>query len=503
MKKIIQRIAASVMSFVMVMSVGVIPVNADTHNDLNDATMQPKTVVYKIGEKSFYKVNDDGSIVFADREEDETYEAVPSAYIFGSEYNEGNWEYGMYAVSVNSGVNNAMNYEIHVVKIVDCLKLGEVYYYDHGTKSSATVSDEVDTATNSDPTMSTDFYINIENGIDPDGVTKEDVVIGAADDTRVSYEITVATKTTYQLKATVPMYVCMYGYRGTGNVVTPTEQSYQMKNYSTLNENAEAKIAEIVKLTQYTQVVDEDHSNERIHTVAFTDRGEYVWWYSAPEINAGDYVSVFNLVDNGYIINASGENYIAYIGDTWYVAAAGTLDNGVLRENVNAIDADFPLKEAFTFGNWSFGTEFAVSAVGTKIDTTVEDVVGLPIKVTEIQAEPATWKLVKANTSVGSLKRGEIVMTLTPEYAGYDASSIDLATCSAPVDISERGWFLFAPTVVDGEVTEPTALGLDTYAQIAGGNVNDSGCVPVVKVSYTIIPIFGELGVSEDLKVAM
>lgn len=90
-------------------------------------------------------------------------------------------------------------------------------------------------------------------------------------------------------------------------------------------------------------------------------------------------------------------------------------------------------------------------------------------------------------------------MTLAPEKASFDSSAIDLSECSAPLDISDRGWFLDAPKMNGEEVEAPTILGLKTFAQMAGGNVNASGCTPVVKVTYTIIPILGETGLSEKV----
>lgn len=490
MKRIFERVAATVMGVLMAFSIGVTPVFAETHNNRNSATMNPKVTVYEIGRKSFYKVNDDGSIVYADRQEDAAYKAVPSKYIDFGEYWDG-INHGFYTVATDDG------YEVHVVSLADCIKDGGAYYYDHGTKVGATVSEEVDTATNQDPSMSTDFYINIEDGIDPDGIPTEGVKVKASTEDRVKYEITVATKTTYQLNATVPMYVCMYGYRGTGNVVTPTQDAYQMKNYSTYNENTDATITELVMLTQYTQLLDQEHSDENIHTIAYTRDGGYEWWYSAPTINTADYVSIMNLDDNGYHINASGENYVIFIDGNWYIAAAGTLENGVLRTKVNEINAKFPLVEDFEFNNWNFGKEFAVGDKGEW--TGDERVAGLPIKVTSLQAEPATWKLIDAEKKISEIKRGELIMTLAPEKASFDSSAIDLSDCSAPLDISDRGWFLGAPKMNGEEVEAPTILGLKTFAQMAGGNVNASGCTPVVKVTYTIIPILGETGLSEKV----
>ena len=495
MNKSLNRIVAAVMGVVMAVSAGTVSVFADSHNVQNSATMNPKTIVYEIGEKSFYKVNDDGTITFADRQEDDTYNAVPSKYISGSEY----WDddagiyYGFYTLPTDDG------YKVYAVSLGDCIKNAGEYSYDHATKASATVSEEVDTATNGDPSMSTDFYINIQDGIDPEGVITEGVKVKGTDDDRVNYEITVAAKTTYQLSATVPMYVCMYGFRGTGNIVTPTKDAYKIENKSTYNENTDATITGIVMLTEYTQIIDGEHSDDNLHTIAFTKDGGYVWWYSTPTINADDYVSVLNLKDKGYKVNAAGQTYVIYINGEWHFAAAGTLDNGVLREKVDTINSNFPLSENFEVGNWKFGKEFSVDDKGEW--TGDERVVGLPIEVTGIQAEPATWKLIDAEKKVSEIKRGELIMTLAPEKASYDTSAIDLSQCSASTDITERGWFVAAPTMNGEDVEAPSILGLKTYAQMAGGNINRPGCTPVVKVSYTVIPLIGETGRAEKVEI--
>lgn len=161
------------------------------------ATMNPVKDVTPIGGSAFYKI-DNGIVIYADRDDGTGWTAVPSAYILGSAYNEGNIAYGMYVVNTN---------EVRFVALSDCRDMGDgSFTFIHGTKDSATVSEEVDTATNDDPTMSTQFFVNIENGIDPDGPHTEETVVPGTDDPRVEYEVTVSTKTAYQLKATVPMY---------------------------------------------------------------------------------------------------------------------------------------------------------------------------------------------------------------------------------------------------------------------------------------------------------
>lgn len=476
------RAIASMLALVMVLTCMCVPALAADHP--NDADMQVPKLVTEVGTKSFYKI-EGNTVIYSDHDAD-GFTAVPSAYITGSEYNEGNVAYGAYVVGSDDTA------EVVFVPLSDCYQDGGQYYFAHGTKDGATVSESVDTATNEDPTMGTDFYLRVENGIDPDGPSKEDVVTAEADD-QVSYEITVQTKSAYQLNATVPAYVCMYGYRGTGTVVTPTSDAYQLKNYSTVNTAAKATIVDIVKITKFTQIIDEDHSDETLAAIAYNEaEDKYMWWYSMPdEEEFAQYEGEGWTVNRDVTaekLNASGECYAIYIDDAWQFKAAGVLDGGALRETVGAIDPNHPLKENFVFGEWDFGKEFSVGA--SKEGGTNE---GMAVKVTEIQAIPATWRLVPMSTGINDIARGELAMSIAPTKAISDASAIDLAKCSAPVDITERGWFMDAPALsVDGETVEtPTTLPLITSARMAGGNANPAGCTSVVRVVYTVTPLFG------------
>lgn len=87
--------------------------NTAIANHPNNETMLHSTPVYRIGAKSFYKVNDDGSVVYADQDA-EGYTAVPAAYIAGSQYNDGE-EYGVYTTKKADGT-----FQMHYVKISDC-----------------------------------------------------------------------------------------------------------------------------------------------------------------------------------------------------------------------------------------------------------------------------------------------------------------------------------------------------------------------------------------------
>lgn len=103
------------------------------------------------------------------------------------------------------------------------------------------------------------------------------------DDGRVEYDITVATVNHVNMKATVPLYVCMYGFRSTGNVVTPTKDAYQLRNYSTIDKNSRTYIADIVKVTHYSRIYDADHSNDELFSIAYDATSKtYTYWYSDP-----------------------------------------------------------------------------------------------------------------------------------------------------------------------------------------------------------------------------
>ena len=118
-------------------------------NHPNDETMLHSTPVYRIGTKSFYKVNDDGSVTYADQDT-AGFKAVPAAYIMGSSYNKVG-EYGIYTTTKSDGTKQE-----HFVKISDCQEANGKVNWNHGTADEAKVSDDtkangVDTATNEDP----------------------------------------------------------------------------------------------------------------------------------------------------------------------------------------------------------------------------------------------------------------------------------------------------------------------------------------------------------------
>lgn len=172
----------------------------------------------------------------------------------------------------------------------------------------------------------------------------------------------------------------------------------------------------------------------------------------------------------------------------------GRVEYDITVATVNHVNMNHQLSQDFIIGDGdtqcNFGKAFAVG--DSKTDNSKRE--GLAIKVSELQAEPATWRVVPMSNS--ALKRGEIAMSIAPASAMYNASAIDLSTCSAPLDITENGWFIAgaekAKVAQDGAGTDAVkhddapALPLITTAKIAGSNVNDAGCTPVVRVTYSI-----------------
>jgi hypothetical protein len=103
----------------------------------------------------------------------------------------------------------------------------------------------------------------------------------------------------------------------------------------------------------------------------------------------------------------------------------------------------------------------------------------LPVNVPTISVERNTWNIKSMNEAT-SLKAGEISMSIN----GLDLSDVVNSTYAdgtpQTLDIRDLKWSM--PT--EDEAT----LSLAIRAVIAGGNVNEEGCVPVVKVTYKVSP---------------
>ena len=112
----------------------------------------------------------------------------------------------------------------------------------------------------------------------------------------------------------------------------------------------------------------------------------------------------------------------------------------------------------------------------------------LQINVPTIKVEAYTWAI-QPTSATKDLKAGEIAMTVN----GLDLNKVYTSTMTSvsaaggveeqTLDIKDLNWFIAAPK--DGNAG---TLDLPVYAAIAGGSVNEEGCVPVVRVTYTVAP---------------
>ena len=65
-------------------------------------------------------------------------------------------------------------------------------------------------------------------------------------------------------------------------------------------------------------------------------------------------------------------------------------------------------------------------------------------------------------------------MSIAPDSAMYNASAIDLAKCSAPLDITENGWFLAAPTEVTKTGAAADAVTHDAAKALPSSSTSDA-----------------------------
>lgn len=165
------------------------------------------------------------------------------------------------------------------------------------------------------------------------------------------------------------------------------------------------------KLEHFVKIADCQEANGKVKS--------YTYWYSNPATQPGwTEPANYHQMGADEHINASGECYVIFIDGKWDFKAAGTLTGDELRETVKSIDANHQLAEDFVISDGetscNFGKKFDVGTSMT--DNSKRE--GLALKVSELQAEPATWRVVPMSTS--ALKRGEIAMSIAPASAMYN-----------------------------------------------------------------------------------
>ena len=138
--------------------------------------------------------------------------------------------------------------------------------------------------------------------------------------------LTVHPTLRFQLKATVPMYVCMYGYNGDGSVVTP--ENYGITNYSNgaievLNINvsddgwiirSDKGREELLRGEMYMQLQD---TALDIGNNAPANRSRWVVGKGNPETNTGTFLNIpVNAYMAGGNVNEAGESFLVRVNYT-------------------------------------------------------------------------------------------------------------------------------------------------------------------------------------------
>ena len=345
----------------------------------------------------------------------------------------------------------------------------------HGAKDGAFVSTGNSTMDNNKLSGETQFYINV----DKDATDGKVVIPGTEDITGgegiCHYDVNWEYSKTTNLSVTVPLYVCMYGYGGDGKVVTPADTAYKMTNNSTYTDERKVKniyacyqVEKILSSEEYTPTAegntyDESYikpleaklfgtgSNKKLTDAEKS--GQYGYYY----VKTADAYTVVKLSDcdthdkDSACANKDANEY--FYRDTTTTSVTVPANTGSYTNGLKTGDIQYANKGA------------AKDAA-------------LKIEVPTIKAELHTWKLRSANDA-SSLNAGEIAMTLN----NLDLSKV-AASENNTMDIKDLKW------VVDGNKT----LNLPIKVAIAGGSVNEEGCVPVVRVTYTVSPAEGVTG---------
>jgi hypothetical protein len=389
----------------------------------------------------------------------------------------------------------------------------------HGTSEDALVSEEEDEMyTNKvdaegkpikdKTTGQTQFYIKVDKDATSANVTIPTTSDYTGDGDICHYDVRWEVNRKSNLSVTVPLYVCMYGYGGDGTVVTPDEDAYRMVNNSTYEDYKEVK--EIIPCYKVLSVEDAftEYKTAAVAEVVakatdgLTDETEIATVTEKTTLDATlaaetkFYKETFKLIENRDDATAapveftetelSGQWGCVAIGDQNYLVRLSDCDihtNDEECENKETIKY-FYRDTAKAWKNEGDGSlkdseGQPVLTVGTKWYAGGNDEPSyLPVNVPTISAEINTWNI-KSMSDADELKAGEIAMTIK-DVDLFDIMSSNDNGDENTLDIRDLKWTM--PGASDN------ILGLPVKAVIAGGNVNEEGCVPVVKVTYKVSP---------------
>lgn len=319
----------------------------------------------------------------------------------------------------------------------------------HGTSSEAVVATDPDTdnMTAANPTGETQFYVNVDKDATSGEVIIPDEEIVPGDGNTCHYELGYEITRASNVSVTVPLYVCMYGYGGDGRIVTPADDAYQMKNSSTYTQAK--KLVSITPCYAVTIITDNvatlpSEARDEFDAAGANTSGQWGWYQKV----AGDDYFVVRLSDCDKHVDGNRTSVCAG-GDSYFYRGEKDTTTG------SHITSGAPDNTEYTIGETVTGTG------------TTE---GLAVNVPTIKAENQTWKLVKMTKDAAkTLKAGELCMSI---------NGLDLSKATDGLDIKDLDW----------RIEGNDSLKLPVKAVMAGGSVNEDGCVPVVRVTYTIAP---------------
>lgn len=447
---------------------------------------------------------------------------------------------------------------------------------EHGTTEGALIGDEGDFADDGDNvTGSTQFYLNIDKDANH---TDDTIIIKDADTTEgyinvCHYDIEYSTQLESHIRATVPLYVCMYAYGGTGEVITPDEDAYAIENESTYTDKKwVSRITPyyvVMPISSYDEFIGEEYEQWR------TDIARWIFYYDGTDENllkfADCFYDEYDSAVNGLVEEVSencdntanenmyniliylvgcaddntGEN-IKNMNNTKFTEAVNSgrygiyaLENwydGYVTDNKCVVvkmsecgrhsdddDSDdnagcYYIKGddvtcaetascyVFTPEDENFSEEYSNNSYGYGWDVGyAANSKALALNVPTVRTE-ASWTL--EPMSAGTLRARQLSMSVN----GLDLSSVDNASSfgeSHTLDITGLGWVVpafeaeeksydglrsyekeYADKFLPDVLKTPGRLNLPIQAAIAGGNLNEEGCAPVVKVTYMLSPAY-------------
>lgn len=183
-----------------------------------------------------------------------------------------------------------------------------------------------------------------------------------------------------------------------------------------------------------------------------------------PEKGSGEY---------GYYMK-DGTATIKKLSECDYHNKADVADGGSDCGNINrnTADKEYFFREANIDSVTIGDATYTVTQPAPGFDSSEKP---LTVNIPTVESQAQTWTI-RPLADAAKLGAGEIVMSI-------NSLDLKLANVEGGLDIRDLKWS------IEGE-GDGAKLNLPIQAVMAGGSVNEEGCVPVVRMIYTIAPDF-------------